>query len=217
MDEVGLNDRRVETSQFERYKGRKGVTDRVGFISATLLRAWRYYIEATRTGFRAPSDAALLALCKQHIGEPDQRFGLVLFHYKTDENGVLLDQEKCQGKPKIWTISEARYAELSQLHASWPMMRTNFGEAQYDLLIKCTEESFQRMTFTPTPECHFKKKQKWFDTLVAKEAQGRQKAKLALGKELSEDEIKAALGISTPASAPTAGGDMDLDSIVDDL
>ena len=217
---VTFGDKRIETAQFDRYKGRKGITDRVSIISSNLMRVWTYFYEGRgqKSMFRAPTDPETLALCREVIGEPDQRFGLVLFHYLTDESGEMIDDTRCRGKIKLWRISEARYEELSNLHRQWPLLDGGFGETQSDLMIQCTEEQFQRMTFTPTPGAHWKKKEAWYKALKEREARAQDKLALAMGRKLDTEEIKTLLGVATPGVTGSTDNadDLDLADIMDD-
>lgn len=216
--EVTLGDPNVEISQFDRYKGSAGKTDRVAIVSMKLIRGLRYYYN--KKAFRAPIDSALLALTKAKAGEPEQRFAMVVFHYVTDDKGALVDEAKCQGRIKIWSISETRYTELSNLHAQWPILDAGIGTPQHDVLLTCTEEKFQRMTMTPCPTAHWKTKKAWYDQLKAKEALALVKARLSLGKVLTKDELMEALGSGDGAVAPTGGvqnaGDVDLRDVLDE-
>jgi len=218
-DQVTLGDKAVETSQFDRYKGTLNRTDRIAIISTTLTRGYRYYMEAKRSSFRAPTNPETLKLVKASLGEPEQRFGLVVFHYLTDEAGNLIDTTKCQGKIKVWSISESRYEELSGLHRTWPLLDSaeGFAGKQVDLQIRCTEEKFQRMTFTPCPDAQWKKKEAWYNALKEKEAKARDKLKLTLGKQLTDHEILDLLGTALPSQ--TGGtqnaGEVDLSDVLD--
>lgn len=216
-DEVALGDKAVETAQFDRYKGRKGITDRLAIVSAGLIRGWNYYHEPSKTGFRAPKSAELLQLCKDNMGEPTQRFVIVVFHYTTDEAGNLMDDKKCSGRIKIWNITESRYEELVALHRNYPIMNNGFGQAQHDILINCTEEQYQRMSISPTPTAHWKTKEPWFDALVAKELKAKPKAKSSLGKELPDGEIMTLFGssVNVTSSADNAA-EVDLSDVLDD-
>jgi len=220
IDDVSLADKKVQTSQFERYAGRKGQVDRIGILSTNLARTYRYFYDGggRKMSFRAPKSEETLALCRQHLGEPEQRFGMILFHYRTDLEGVLLDTEKCQGRPKLWAISEARYEELSNIHRQWPLLDAGWGETQHDLLIRCSEEKYQRMTFTPVPEAHWKKKEAWFNALKKQELRAADRLKLALGRPMSDKEIMELFSASS--AAPTGdsahSGDLDLGDVLDD-
>lgn len=217
--EVTFGDKTVETAQFERYKGGKNRIDRISIVSSKLYRAHAYYHESTKNTFRAPTNPAVLKAVKDAMGEPSQRFAFALFHYQTDDHGNLVDDKKCAGRMKIWRISDARYEELSQLHRQWPLLDAGFGQPQHDLIIKCTEEQFQKMTFTPCPSAHWKSKEGWYNALKEKEKLAKGKINLALGLEKPDQEILALLGSSAP---PTSTGstsnanDIDLGDVLDD-
>ena len=217
-DSVTLGDKKVETSQFDRYKGVKGRTDRIAILSATLIRGYRHYHPGKKRSFRAPSTADVAKLVTAELGPPEQRFALCLFHYTTDEAGNLIDTSKCQGRVKTYGISESRYEELSNMHRSWPLLDGGFTEKQHDILILCTEEQYQRMNFTPCPEAHWKKKEAWFNALKEKEKAALPKIKMTLGREMSDTEILEMLGTAMPSQ--TGGtenaGDVDLSDILED-
>lgn len=217
-DFVTLGDKKVETSNFDRYKGRKGVIDRVAIISAKLIRGYSYYYEPKKTMFRAPLDPETLAFVKKTLGEPAQYFGLTLFHYHTDEEGNLISEEKLSGKIKTWKISETRYEELSALHKNWPLLDSGFGNPQSDLQIKCTEEQFQRMNFTPMPSAHWKQKEAWYKALKEKERKAQDKLQLALGRKMEDADIMALLGgtVGVATGSVENAGDIDLSDVLDE-
>lgn len=206
MDRVTLGDKRVEVQTYDRYKGRKGVTDRLALISPTLVRVNTHFIDTKKRRYRCISTPQKKGVCCLNIGAPDQNFGLVLFQYTTDEGGNLLTEEKLSGRIKLWVISESRYAELSTIHKEYPLIGTDFASPLVDLAVKCTEENFQRMTFTPCKEAFWKRKKEWYDKVMELEDKARQKLTKALGQELSELEFLQVLGIDTgPAGAPPTG------------
>lgn len=216
-DQVTLGDKRVETSTFDRYKGRKGITDRVAMVSGGLIRAYSFYYEGQgkNTLFRAPTDPDTLKFVKAQLGEPSQRFGLVLFHYLTDEKGELVTTETLKGRMKTWVISETRYEELSSLHRQWPILDGGFDKKQHDIMVNCTEEKFQRMTFNPTPDAFWKKKQSWYDALKAKELKAKERLRGQLGRTLKDTEIMALLGAALPSQTGSTdnAGEIDLSDI----
>lgn len=218
-DQVTLGDKRVQTANYERYKGRKGVTDRIGVISSALLRGYNYFYEGQggqKTLFRAPTNPDTLKFVQGILGEPTQRFGLLLFHYTTDETGEVLDPEKLRGKIKTWVISESRYEELTLMNRQWPLLDAGYDGTQHDINIKCTEENFQRMTFTPCPNALWKKKQNWYDTIKAQETKAKERLRWALGRQLKDEEVMRLLGGSpnNPTAAKDATGEIDLSDIV---
>lgn len=207
LDEVSLNDKRVELNTFDRYKGRKNVTDRIVILSSTLVRARTHYHETSngkkKSTFKCLSTPGKQAVCCQYLGDPDQKFGLTLLQYTTDEQGQLLTDEKLSGKVKLWVLSETRYAELSQIHREWPLLDAGFDKPQYDLTVKCTEEQYQKMTFTPCKETQYKKKKEWYDFMKQKELKSRDRLTKALGYPLTELEIMELLEVDKGGAAPT--------------
>lgn len=219
MDEVSLNDKRVEITTYDRYKGRKGITDRIAVISKNLIRAHTHYVQKGDRGstFRCLSTKDHQAVCCDTLGTPDQKFGLVLFHYLTDENGSLLTEEKCAGKVKLWVISDTRYAELSQVHKEFPLLASPFEDPQVDLLIKCTEDKFQKMTFTPTKISQYRKKKEWYDAVLAMELKARPRLAKAMGQELTELDVMDLLKIDAPMRSPSmSAADLDVGDVLGD-
>jgi hypothetical protein len=111
------------------------------------------------------------------------------------------------GKIKLWVITDSRYGELTTIHKEFPLLDNGLENPQFDLLLKCTEEKFQRMTMTPTREAFWRKKKEWYDVMKAKEAKARPKLLKALGYDMSELEVMELLGVDAAPGgmSPTAG------------
>lgn len=214
MDNVTLNDKNVDIQTYDRYKGRKNVTDRIAILSASLLRARVHYHDKKKKSFKCISTPGKQGPCCQHTGDPDQKFGLVVFQYLTDESGNQLTEEKLAGKLKLWVISESRYAELSQIHKEFPILDAGMAEPQFDMLIKCTEENYQKMTFTPCKSASWKKKTEWYDAMKAKEAKARARLGKAMGLELSSMEIMELLEVDSGNPMKADSSDLDLDDVL---
>jgi len=218
-DQVAFGDKKVELSTFDRFKGAKGRTERFGIISSSLTRMFTFYYQGQAkqgTRFIAPTNAETLAFVKKTLGEPEQRFGMITFHYTTSETGELMTTEKLQGKFKPWLISENRYAELSELHKQWTILDGGFDEKQVDIMFKCTDDQYQKGTFTPTPTAHWKSKQAWYDHVKAKEPKVTEAMKRYFGRRLTDLEIMTLLGggaSASPGSTDNAGA-IDLSDIV---
>lgn len=217
-DSVGFGDKTVELSNFERYKGVKGRTDRIAILSPKLKRAYRFHVQAKQRSFQAPTNPETLEKVKALLGEPEQVFGMVLFHYSTGEDGLLLDPEKLAGKVKLYRISESRYSSLSAIANEWPLMDTGEAEAQVDLLFKCTDDKFQRMEISVTREAHFKKKDVWYKALQGKLRLAESKIDFVLGEKLTDTQIFELLGVASvqqqQAGASTAAS-IDVGGIID--
>jgi hypothetical protein len=214
---VAFGDKSVELSTFDRYKGTKGKTDRIAILSGALRQGFRYYVERLKLSFVAPTNPTTLAQVKKMLGDPEQGFGLVVFHYTTDDAGELLVTDRLTGKVKLWRISESRYEELSKMAVSWPLLNQGFGAPQVDLTFSCKDEQYQKGAFLPVPQAHWKTKQAWYDALMAKEAKARAKLPGLFGRTLSDTEILEKLGVAAPAQTGSTGnvGDLDVGDVLE--
>jgi hypothetical protein len=214
VDEVTLGDKKVELSNFDRFKMSKGQESLIAIISSNLLRAHNHFFN--KSTFKClTTDPTKPAICCQQCGPATQKFGMVLFEYLSDK-GEPVDKEKCRGTLKIWIVSEARYSELSQLHSKWPLLDGGPTAPQHDFAVKCTEEQYQRMNFTPCPSAHWKSKPSWYPALKAKADKAKESLKKALGKNLTQIEVMELLGASTaqkPGGTDNAG-DIDLSDVL---
>lgn len=230
VETITLGQQGIETSNFDRYKGVAGKTDRL-MLMGPLIRAYSFYVQQGQSGkrFIAPSakdHPDLLALCKKQLGEPNQYFAIVVFHYNTDGDGAFIPgtEGKCSGKIKLWRWSETKYEEYSALNKQWPIIDVDkIGQAvtkQHDLMVKTTEERYQRMTTNPAPECHVKSKQGWYDKLKERANQAAPKLIQTIGLQLSPQEITELLGAPTAGAAPptqSSAGDVDLSDVLDEV
>jgi len=222
MDQVTLGDKRVDIQTFDRYKGRKGAKDRLAIISPSLARAVvHYYREKKKTVICQTKNPATPADCCVQLGSPEQTFGMILFHYSTDPEGNFFEgmEDKLSGRVKFWKVSETRYSELSSIHKQFPLLAPDFASPQHDLIVYCTEENYQRMTFTPCAAAHWKKKQEWFTHLQALVKKGWPKLQKAMGSDMDEAELKQLLEIdAVPAANPSAASaPIRVDDILGDI
>lgn len=213
---VTLGDKTVETSAFDRYKGVAGQSDRLAILSGSLLRAYVHFFNDKGTKvIRCFSTQEKKGLCCEKMGMSQQRFGLILYKYVTNDKGELAAPEKCQGKILLWAISENRYEELSNVHRNWPLLDGGETAKQHDLLVTCTETNFQRMNFTPLPEAHWKRKAEWYKILKAKAERASEKLRLVLGRKLNQSEIDELFGLKKSAPTAAPAGEVNLDDILD--
>lgn len=217
-----FGDKRIETSAFDRYKGRKNESDRLGFLSTGLKKTYTHYYqpagEKMGKTFKCLSRPGQLGICCQKLGAADQKFGLVVFKYSTNEDGSLLDVAKCSGKVLIWVISEARYSELDAINKEWPLLDGGQAAPQHDLILKCSEEQYQRMTFTPQKTAHWKTREAWYKALKDKSVLASTAMVKAMGRTLTEEEVNSLLGVAVsgrPTGSTENAGDIDLGDVLD--
>jgi len=213
--EVGFGDPRVELNTLDRYKGRKGIKDRIALVGRALMRGNSHFAQQKK--FRCLTEQVdKPAICCDRLGGPTQYFAIPVFHYVTDQEGNIMVNEKCQGQLKVWLLSETKYKELSTLHKQWPLLDDGWGKTQHDIIITTTEESFQRMSFVPTNSAHWKTKEAWYKTIVQRALNAKERIALALGRKMTPQEVMELLGVVSPAqAAPMATAtDIDLADIV---
>jgi len=215
-DEVGLGDKSVDVQSYDKYRGKMGVTDRIVILSKTLLRARVHYVQEKKKTLRCASTPDKTALCCEVLGEPDQRFGLVVFRYTTNEEGQLLTKDTLSGKVLLWVFSEKRYAELTAVHREFPLLNSSWEDPQIDLLVKCTEENYQKLSYIPCRDAFYKTKQTWYESLCKKLDKAVKRLPKTLGVVMSDDELREFLGVAPSKQSPALAEDeFSIDEIMD--
>lgn len=219
-DEVNFTDKKVEVPNFDRYKGAKGRTDRLAILSTNLYRVWTHYPNSqTVKGYiRCMDPEGRQQKCCEKFGPPEQRFGMVLFQYNTNEKGELPDEKRCGGVVRLWVVSGPRYETLKGMSKEFQLLDEGADKPQHDFLSLCTEEKFQRLNFTPCKEAHWKKQPNWYAFLKGKEKEALTKLPAAIGKTLTDQDKEDLFGANSPVPTkpPTGSGDVDLDAILDE-
>lgn len=223
-DEVKFGDTNVEFLTLDKYRGRKGVTDRIALVSSGMLRGISHFAGGDAKGKGGKMFICFTqkgqppAFCCVEKGQPKQYFALPVFHYVTDNEGNILVPEKCQGQLKVWRIPENRYKELSALASKWAILDSGFAAKQYDILTTTTDEDFQKMTFVPCPEAHWKSREGWYTHLSQKAKGARAAVADSLGQKLTEQAVRVLFGFKVPATdSPNAASLPATDIKLDDL
>lgn len=212
IDSFDSKDAQVTT--FDRYSGRTGCVDRLAFVGSTITRAFVHFHGGK--GFRCLSGKDKKAICCETVGAPEQKFGLVVFHYRTDERGALIDANRCSGSLKLWTFSENRFAGLRDIAREWPLLDRGADAEQVDLLVKCTDDKWQRLEINPCREAHWKKKAEWYQAIHDRLGRATEKLQALIGKTREESEVREILGIATPLAQTSGGaGEVDLSDVLD--
>lgn len=202
--DVSFRDPSVEFSFLERYKGHVGQKDRLAIVSQTFVRGFQHFHNQKK--FICLTESAdKPKICCTTIGPSRQYFSGLVWHYVTDPEGNPIAKDKpFLGKLKVWVFPESRYQELGTLDGQWPLTDKGFGKPQHDLLITTTDNTFQKMTFVPTPEAFWKVSgEAIYKKIFEKAFTAKPQAVKALGNRLSEQEVMALLG-KAPATNPAS-------------
>lgn len=206
---VGFRDPSVEFSFLEKYKGHVGQKDRVAIVSQSLVRGFTHYVNQKK--FICLSDGSETPrICCQTLNAPHQYFAALVWHYTTDPEANPISKEKPYlGKLKVWVLPESKYQELGSLDGQWPLTDRGWGKPQHDIIVTTTENTFQKMTFVPTPDAIWKVSgEALYKKIAEKAAQSKPQAVKALGAKLTEQEVMALLGKAPVGAAGPAFGEL---------
>jgi hypothetical protein len=224
VTEYGFDDESIKQYDFELYKGRKGVTDRIGLLALPLgarvhfkpgigylqcLSKWTSQIVAG-----AKLDVCVKrAACCVHCDSPRKRFITPIVQYATQPNGQLTPTFGYGLKAFLY--SDDKYIAMRGIHSEFSLL-------DHDLLVTCTEEQYQKLTMAPCKQALWKSEKLpkelreeiklWVDSQ-------RPKMGRMLGKKLNENELLVKLGIATPQATVAAGVDapmVDVKGLLDD-
>lgn len=195
--EVGFDEEDIGTNQTDRYKGRKGVTDRIAFVFPTRIKRAKVHYKDKYILHKDgdPWD---------RLGIPEDRLGAVIVHYRTNNKGVL---EKPFGyQLKHWVFSAKKYEDLRSLNAEWPL-------TEHDIKVTCIEEGYQQLKLIACKDAVWKKNEK-VKAQIEAEAQKLLKS-IYLGADMTAEELRDHLGMDSPG--PSDGFDPSDDQDFDDM
>lgn len=204
---TGFGDKSVGGDDFDRYKGRKGHTDRIAILNpGDVTVAHIHYQEGI--GFvicnseyqKGAASTTLLkpASCCELLPEATVRIATLILQYHTDSNGQLV--QPFGFSRKIWYLSENKFAALGRLNNEFPLDK-------HDLYITCEDDQWQKLQFQPTRESiyasepfakagHRKSVEEWAA------AMGPRIPK-SLGRRLTAQELHERVGKAKPAAGPS--------------
>lgn len=221
----GTNDKAiVEGGQAEKYKGTLNHTDRIAIVWLFKDKAGEYQFDTTPK-FKAVSYHYAQGLgyflskgdyTTNTFGPPKKKVGTFVVQYKTDKKGALPKDK--EGKPildfevKEWGFGEDKYRQLAAIHEE-------FSLAKHDIKVNCTDEQYQKLTFTACNNTAL-----WQRDPAMKEAVLARVAEmsphLSLARDLSVEDIKKLQGGgsgSAVAATNTVASDVDYDDMMDDI
>lgn len=145
VDEISF-DSDIKIHNLERFpKLKAGEITRIAFLlfdqnTAPRLKMSNYfYDKQANATFLKPKDMNVLAAAVARYGEPKIKFGTIILRYDTDQYGNLLPSGGFN--LYAYTFSTDKFPQYKQLHKEW-------GLAQHDLILTCTEANFQKIQIT---------------------------------------------------------------------
>lgn len=200
-DEIGFDNEDISGNSVDGYKGRKGVTDRIGFPLPKRLRV-------ADTHYKEKHILCKKGVCCEKLGPPSKRIGTVIVHYSTDKNGKL--DQPLRWTVKTWVFSGKKYEELRSINEENPL-------DQKDLKATCVEEQYQQLKFVSCKEAVWQTNEEVRKQIVA--AAEIALSKVYLGKNLEGDELREFLGMDSaaPADGTDPSSDQDLEQILSNI
>lgn len=222
--ETGFDDETIKTSgDVAFYRGEAGRIDRIGIVSKKVKMVKTHYKKgvghvlcrsrpAKKKDGQIVSEAYKALCCEKLTGKSSAklRCGVVIVQYSTDRKGEIL-------KPfdytlKVWIFGEDKYVRIRNYNKALPI-------AENDIMIDCSDATFQKLSFDPATGSMWQKDQLgWKDEIIEEAAQLEEKLPRFMGKVLTDDEIREAVGGSAAAAgANLTGTEQDLDAVLGNM
>lgn len=212
--ETSFDDETITAQDFDTYKGRKGVTDRIGILQPTKVKISRIHFQ-TGLGFVLCNSEYRLqgnmevctkvAPCCEHLPEAKKRITTTVIKYDTKPDGSLI--EPFGFTLLVWRFSDDKFVQLRNINKEWPL-------TEHDLLASCDEETYQRMAFSACKqalfrapkfiEVHGKQVEQWLQAIEPKliKAAGRKLTNQELLERIGKSHVQP--GGAAVADAPVA-------------
>jgi hypothetical protein len=221
VSEASLDDQSITTNDFALYKGRKGFVDRIYLLNPKSMKAARSHYQEGKGYFLCHSKFEIVggqevcsnpAICCQKLEESKKRFAAMVLQYTVGPDGKLVNPLSFTFK--LWRISDDRFVMLRDIHNEFPLDK-------HDLVVRCTEESFQKLTIQASASCivnlptfppaYKAQIETWVKSMTTKAAR-------SLGRTLSDQELRERLGIAvTPAAVVSEVPVVDVSALLGDL
>lgn len=192
---IKLGDRTIKPLTLPFFKGEKDRTYRLALVSPKIASGFVHtyvkFLDGTHKNVMCLGEGGS-KICCIVLGESVRRFAAVVWVYDTSKDGKLIspNSEELSGQLMIFRLTASKYQQLTALADEFPINSTGAGEEQCDIIAKCDVPEFQKFTFTPAKEAHFKRNSDWFSSVNKDVASAEKKLKPSLGVVMSEEEIE---------------------------
>lgn len=205
-----FGDETIKKDSTEQYKGRKDVTDRFAIIDPNKVVYARVHYGGKGVGFILCKTAykniegievpdGEPAACCGLLDAAKRRMYTLIAQYSTNPKGEI--SKPLEVTCKVLKVNDGQFDTLRDVHKEW-------GLDKIDLIVKCVDADFQDLTFTPA-------RQRLIAEPQVKEKFGAQvdafvqvtgpKMPAMLGKDLTEEQLRALLGGTAAAASAKPG------------
>ena len=213
-------DQNIRTYEFDLYKGRLNVTDRIGILVPNEIVYGRTHFVDKVGYFMCQSDwktvgnqdtCTRIAPCCEKLEAPDKRFACLIIHYGTNPQGALV--QPFSFTLKLWRFSASKFVELRDHNAEFPFDK-------HDLKMSCTEANYQRFNTHACKEklCETENFRKKYGAEVDQWVKGAlPKLTTQVAKSFTAKELLEKLGMAaTPATVVQTASVEDIKDLLKD-
>jgi hypothetical protein len=216
----GVNDDDVSGRRREEFKGKTGKTDRIALCWFKKDSSGHYVINSGTIPLFKKAEIHFhpslgyfedLGVETQKLfGTPKTKLLTIVIKYPTDLDGKLDKSAFLSGEFKIlpWKLAPDKFRALKSINDEFPLVTT-------DLKVSCSDEKFQKMTFSACAG-----KALWMENEDIRKRVLNEvsllELKVDLGRRYTLDEIKIKLGQET-APAPDATSGLGADDLLASL
>ena len=202
-EEFGFENEAIRGSNFEKYKGKKGETHRIGIVFEVADKLFR----GKKVHFKEKYFVCTGKTCCKVLGPAKTRIVATIIKYNTDRTGVVTKPFGYEILP--WNFSENAFLKLKTLNSEYPL-------TEHDIKISCTNQDYQHLDFSVCKESLWQANET-LKKQILKEAAPVTESSSNIAPMLTEEEIKDLLGVAVQGPAADATTDIDLNSVLDNV
>jgi len=203
VETFGFENEEIKGGIYDKYKGKKGEVHRIGIVYTDA----KAMFAGAKIHFNTRFFLCKKGICCEKLGPPKWRVGAVLCKYATDRSGNLRTPFSYELLP--WMFSEQTYMKLKNVNAEFPL-------ATHDIKISCTNDEYQHLDITPCNEIIWTNKEALKKQVLEEAKPIWEYVKRGLASDLSVEEIKELLGLSTGGGQdPTTN--LNLDAVLNQV
>lgn len=204
METFGFENEDIRGGVFEKYKGKKGETHRIGIVYTDP----KAMFAGAKIHFKERYFICKKGKCCEICGPAKWRVGAIVVKYATDKAGNIKKPFSFDIYP--WVFGEQTYAKLKSTNSE-------FSLANHDIKITCDNDDYQHINPTACQESIWTSKEE-LKTMVLEQAKPYwDSLKRTIASDLSVEEINDLLGVSNPGQGSDPSTKLNLDSVLDSI
>lgn len=203
LETFGFEKDDIKGGLYDKYKGKKGEIHRLGIVYTDP----KSIFAGTKIHFKDRFFLCKKSICCEKLGPSKYRIGAVVIKYATDRQGNIKQPFSYELLP--WQFSETTWNKLRNTNSEFPL-------ASHDIKVSCTNDEYQHLDINACRESIWTTKEEVKNKILEEAKPVWEFVKKTLGSDLSIEEIKDLLGMSSPTgSDPTSN--LNLDDVLDQV